>query len=99
SPPLSTLFPYTTLFRSLFATMLHTGILGILLTLSRQVWYPAQAAFAAEWGLTPLEDQQLAGLVMWVPMGLIYTAAALAIAARWRSEEHTSELQLRGQLV
>lgn len=67
----------------LFATMLHTGILGILLTLSREVWYPSQAAFAAEWGLTPLEDQQLAGLVMWVPMGLIYTAAALAIAGRW----------------
>ena len=67
----------------LFATMLHTGVLGILLTLSRQVWYPQQAAFAAEWGMTPLEDQQLAGLVMWVPMGLIYTAAALLIAARW----------------
>jgi cytochrome c oxidase assembly factor CtaG len=67
----------------LFATMLHTGVLGILLALSRQVWYPQQAAFAAEWGLTPLEDQQLAGLVMWVPMGVIYTAAALAVAARW----------------
>jgi cytochrome c oxidase assembly factor CtaG len=63
--------------------MLHTGVLGILLTLSREVWYPQQTAFAAEWGLTPLEDQQLAGLVMWVPMGVIYTAAALAIAARW----------------
>jgi cytochrome c oxidase assembly factor CtaG len=70
----------------LFATMLHTGVLGILLTLSRQLWYPQQVAFAAEWGLTPLEDQQLAGLVMWVPMGLIYTAAALAIAARWISD-------------
>ncbi len=67
----------------LFVTMLHTGVLGILLTLSPQVWYPQQAAFAAEWGLTPLEDQQLAGLVMWVPMGVIYTVAALAIAARW----------------
>jgi putative membrane protein len=67
----------------LFITTVHTGVLGILLTLSRHLWYPQQGAFAAEFGLTPLEDQQLAGLVMGVPMGLIYTGAALALAARW----------------
>jgi len=83
----------------LFATMLHTGILGILLTLSRQVWYPSQAAFAAEWGLTPLEDQQLAGLVMWVPMGLIYTAAALLIAARWIAESGRRPAWAAGALL
>jgi cytochrome c oxidase assembly factor CtaG len=67
----------------LFATMLHSAALGILLTLSRAVWYPAQGPFAAALGLTPLQDQQLAGLIMWVPAGLVYTAAALAFAARW----------------
>jgi cytochrome c oxidase assembly factor CtaG len=83
----------------LFATMLHTGVLGILLTLSRQVWYPQQAAFAAEWGITPLEDQQLAGLVMWVPMGLIYTAAALLIAARWIAESSHPPVFAPGELL
>jgi putative membrane protein len=67
----------------LFVTMVHTAVLGALLTLSRRLWYSQQAAFAEAFGLTPIEDQQLAGLVMWVPMGLIYTAAALAIAAHW----------------
>lgn len=67
----------------LFVTSLHTGILGILMTLSRRLWVPAQGALAAQFGLTPLEDQQLAGLVMGVPMGLVYTGAALAIAGRW----------------
>jgi len=67
----------------LFVTMVHTAVLGALLTLSRRLWYFQQTAFAETFGLTPLEDQQLAGLVMWVPMGLIYTAAALAIAAHW----------------
>jgi cytochrome c2 len=38
------------------------------------------------WGLTPLEDQQLAGLVMWVPAGLVYLAAALALLASWLAE-------------
>jgi putative membrane protein len=67
----------------LFATALHTGFLGILLTVARKPWYPVQTAFAAEWGLTPLEDQQLGGLIMWVPGGMAYFVAALALAALW----------------
>ena len=70
----------------LFVTMLHSGLLGALLTVSRQTWYVGQAEFAALCGLTPLEDQQLAGLVMWVPAGLIYTAGALAFAGLWISQ-------------
>jgi cytochrome c oxidase assembly factor CtaG len=67
----------------LFVTALHSGLLGLLLSLSRRPWYPGQGALAESLGLTVLEDQQLAGLVMWVPMGLIYTGVALALAARW----------------
>lgn len=66
----------------LFATMLHTGLLGTLLVVAPRVFYAVQTAEAARYGLTPLEDQQLAGLVMWVPCGLVYAAAALALLAR-----------------
>jgi cytochrome c oxidase assembly factor CtaG len=58
---------------SLFTTMLHTGALGALMALARGPWYP---------GFT-LEDQQLAGLVMWVPAGLAYPLAALFIGSQW----------------
>jgi cytochrome c oxidase assembly factor CtaG len=67
----------------LFFTMLHTAALGVLLTFSSEVWYPVSTAGAAHWGLTPLEDQQLGGLIMWVPGGVPYVIAALALAARW----------------
>jgi len=67
----------------LFFTALHTGLLGVLLVLAPDLWYPANAADAGLWGLTPLEDQQLAGLVMWVPAGLIYAGAALVLAGIW----------------
>jgi cytochrome c oxidase assembly factor CtaG len=67
----------------LFATALHSGVLGILLAVSKHLWYPGQATIAAQWGLTPLEDQQLAGLVMWVPAGMVYAAAALVLAGLW----------------
>lgn len=67
----------------LFATMLHTSVLGALMALAPRVLYEAQTATAAVWGLTPLEDQQLAGIIMWVPAGTIYAGAALALLAVW----------------
>ena len=67
----------------LFATALHTGLLGILITLARRPLYPLQSRGTVAWGLSALEDQQLAGLVMWVPAGAIYAAAALALAGVW----------------
>jgi cytochrome c oxidase assembly factor CtaG len=66
-----------------FITMLHTGALGALMALAPRVLYRAQTAHAAEWRLTPLEDQQLAGVVMWVPAGTVYAGAALVLAALW----------------
>jgi cytochrome c oxidase assembly factor CtaG len=69
----------------LFLTALHSGILGALLAFSRRLWYPAQTVFAGDFGLTPIEDQQLAGLIMWAPGGLVYAAAALAFAGMWIS--------------
>jgi putative membrane protein len=70
---------------SLFTTMLHTGALGALLTFGPAPWYPVYAA-TERFGLTLLEDQQLGGLVMWVPGGLSYLLVALyVIGAHWLS--------------
>lgn len=66
----------------LFTTMLHTGALGSLFVFANQVWYPANSTAAAAWGWSALEDQQLGGLVMWIPGGLVYVAAALVLLAR-----------------
>lgn len=67
----------------LFVTSLHTTVLGALLFLSPHLWFPSNATSSLSWGLSPLEDQQLAGLIMWVPAGLIYGGAALFLAALW----------------
>lgn len=70
----------------LFTTALHSGLLGVLLTFSRSVWYPIYGETTAAWGLTPLEDQQLGGLIMWIPAGLVYIIAGLALFAGWLRE-------------
>jgi cytochrome c oxidase assembly factor CtaG len=67
----------------LFATAMQTGVLGALLALSSRVLYPAQAAAGAHWGLTPLEDQHMAGLVMWVPGGILYVIAMSVLFIAW----------------
>jgi putative membrane protein len=38
------------------------------------------------WGLTPLEDQQIGGLIMWIPAGLVYLATGLSLCAAWLKE-------------
>jgi putative membrane protein len=62
---------------ALFVTSVHSSILGALLAFSPRLWYPSAVDPYPVCGLTRWEDQQLAGLVMWVPTGLIYLVAAL----------------------
>lgn len=65
-----------------FATTVHGGVLGALLTVSPRVWYLPYLT-PHEHGPTPLEDQQLAGLLMWVPASLAFVAAGLFLFAAW----------------
>jgi len=70
-----------------FATGMQSGVLGALLTFAPTPWYPAYGASVAAWGLTPLEDQQLAGLIMWVPGGLVYIHVAVVLFMAWLQAE------------
>jgi len=73
----------------LFATALQTGALGALLTFAPGLWYPAYAATAGSWGLSALEDQQLGGIIMWIPGSIPYVIAGLVLFARWLKESET----------
>jgi putative membrane protein len=67
----------------LFTTMMHTGALGAMFTMSETIWYPFYGSKAQAFGLSALEDQQLGGLIMWIPGGLAYVAAGLVLCGRW----------------
>ena len=77
---------------SLFTTMMHTSALGALLTFAPTPWY-AHYAQASMFGLSALEDQQLGGLLMWVPGGIAYLVAGLAIVATWLGPAARHELK------
>ena len=60
---------------ALFLTVLHSGMLGALLTFSPRLLYRSYAGSAG--AVDPLVDQQLAGMLMWVPMAAVYVLAAM----------------------
>lgn len=70
----------------LFATTLHTTVLGVLMTIAPEPWYTTYVGRSTLWGLTTLEDQQLAGLIMWMPACVPYLLAALFLLAQCLDE-------------
>jgi cytochrome c oxidase assembly factor CtaG len=78
-----------------FGTAAHCSALGALLTFSTVLWYPAYRQTTQGWRLTPLQDQQLGGVIMWVPSGIVFMAIGLVLFAKWLVESdhrlaHTS---------
>jgi putative membrane protein len=69
-----------------FATAMHTQILGALLTFGTRDWYPTHRARTLAAGLNPIADQQLAGIVMWIPFGVVFLFIGLALFAAWLGE-------------
>jgi cytochrome c oxidase assembly factor CtaG len=69
-----------------FLTAVHSSILGALLTVAPHVWYPSYENSGVPWNVDALVDQQLAGLLMWVPSGVIFIVFGLAMLAAWLGE-------------
>ena len=68
----------------LFATSLIGGALGALMSFSASPWYSDYAAMGMSGiGLDPIDDQRLAGLIMWIPGGLVHGVAALVLFYKW----------------
>lgn len=73
-----------------FTSVIQSGLLGAILTFAGTTLYHGHQPFTQAWGLTTLEDQQLAGLIMWIPMGLWFTATIIFVFIMWlRDAERT----------
>ena len=73
----------------LFATTLHATLLGVFMTLSPKLWYKFYQEKTLSWNMSALEDQQLAGLIMWMPACSIYIFVTVYIFILWSKEENT----------
>lgn len=65
------------------------SLIGAILTFATSPLYVVHLHTVQAWGLSALQDQQLAGIVMWIPSNLVHVAALCAVFFAWfRADEH-----------
>lgn len=69
-----------------FTLGLQGIFLSVLLTFAQEPYYAEHLVPPTAWGLEPLADQQLAGVLMWIPAGFIHTGIALFLLVSWLRE-------------
>jgi putative membrane protein len=79
---------------AILATTVSMGLLGALITFAGRPLYAPHFASTLNWGVSPLEDQQLAGITMWAPGSIAYLAAAMWIGWRWMHAERARGLRV-----
>ncbi len=70
------------------------SVVGALITLADGVLYPFYETAPRVWGLSPLADQQIGGLIMWVPGGLIFWLAMTVVWFRWAARDTREDATL-----
>lgn len=82
----------------LFSTSMHAMFLGVFMALSPALWYPIYEGRTLPWGISALQDQQLAGAIMWMPACTSYAViAAFAFLELIHREEMQPERALASQ--
>jgi len=69
----------------LFLTTIPMSIVAVFITYSGNLLYPAYSAAPRIWGISPLNDQLIGGLIMWIPGGLIFFAVISVIFFQWQA--------------
>ena len=74
-----------------FLMTLPMTVISVFIVYSDHVLYPAYASAPRLWGLSPLEDQRLGGLIMWIPGGLFFYLLASLIFLRWSTSQRDDQ--------
>lgn len=76
-----------------FLMVIPMSVVSIYIVMADTLLYPAYATAPRLWGITPLQDQQYGGLIMWIPGGVFFYAVMTVVFFRWvgRDEEDTAE--------
>jgi len=83
----------------LFLAMPQNSFLGVAIMSASSVLYPHYVTNVRDWGPTPLEDQQLGGVFMWVGGDLIFLAAMAVVVVMWMRHEDRRTVRLDARLA
>ncbi|MBI2868177.1 MAG: cytochrome c oxidase assembly protein [Chloroflexi bacterium] len=79
----------------LFLAMVPSNILGAMLTFAAHTWYEPYTMARRVWGISAESDQQVGGLLMWVPGGIVFLAGAAVVFLAWFESEERKERAAR----
>ena len=78
---------------------LASGVVGALLALTSVPVYPWYLATAPAWGLTAVQDQHLAGAVMWVGVSMVHLVVAAGLFVRWINASERAARRMEGRVA
>ena len=81
----------------LFLMSIPMSIVAVYIALADSVLYPAYASAPRIWGISPMQDQLIGGLIMWIPGGLFFFAIISVIFFRW--QQHDGDETVAGAQV
>jgi putative membrane protein len=74
----------------LLPPFLESMLIGVLLTFAAQPLYRTYADTVMPWGFTPVTDQQLGGLIMWIPGGMLFLIPLIGLLIALLQDEERS---------
>jgi len=83
----------------LFLAMPQNSFLGVAIMSASTVLFPHYVTNLRDWGPTPLEDQQLGGVIMWVVGDLAFLAAMAVVVVFWMRHEDRRTVRLDARLA
>ena len=88
--PIRSYLPYPLRCLYILAALVQNTILGAMLTFAEAPLYSYYGNAPAHWGITTDYDQQLGGIIMWIPGGMMYLAALIILFFMWVKREDSS---------
>ena len=84
---------------AMFAAAAQSALLAALLTFTARPWYAVYQNRTSAWGISPLQDQQLGGVVMWILAATVYLLLAATFVVRWLGDDERAADRLDGRLA
>jgi len=80
---------YGTRIIMLWAIMLPQIAIGAYIALSSTILYTSYSVCGRAWPIAPMTDQDIGGLITWIPAAMMSAVGALVVLRRWRTDSHS----------
>jgi len=71
----------------LFLLTIPMAIVSVYISYADTILYPLYSSAPRMWGITPMDDQLIGGLIMWIPGGLYFFTIISVVFFRWQQRD------------